>query len=407
MNKFKLPFFYSWVVAASCFICCFSYGMFYTMSVFFTTLQAEFGWSSTITSSIHALHLIIFVPSTFFMGWLSDKYGPRLPIVLGAIFFGVGFSLLGQVNSLSQFYLFYAIASLGAGIIFSLPTATVQKWFVKRSGLALGIVVTGVGAGIMLYAPLANHLISSYGWRMAYIQMGTGTAILLLLASIGATTPEKKGIQPYGAKSLAQQEVDQGAVTEPVWSLREALRNKNFWLICALYFCTVLPIHLIAIHLVPFVESIGIEKGIASWIWGIVGGMSILGRLITPTLAEGTIGWRKAIIIVTTIMAVSFVWISRATSLWMILVFVIIYGFCYGSKVPLVPALMRAYFGTKSLGQLIGFVHAVSLVGGAIGPLLAGYIVDVTGNYIIAFLIGAGFWAVSTFFAWLCKVPQR
>ena len=141
----QLPFFYGWVAAASCFICCFSYGIFYTLGVFFTILQAEFGWSSAITSSDHTLHLIIFVPSTFFMGWLSDKYGPCMPIVLGATFFGVGFSLLSQVNSLIQFYLFYAIASLGAGIIFSFPTATVQKWFVKRSGLALGFVVTGAG----------------------------------------------------------------------------------------------------------------------------------------------------------------------------------------------------------------------------------------------------------------------
>ena len=407
MNKPKLPFFYGWVVAASCFICCFSYGLFYTMGVFFTTLRTEFGWSSALTSSIHSLHLMVFILSTFVMGWLGDKYGPRLPIVLGAIFFGVGFSLLSQVNSLNQFYLFYAIASLGAGIIFSLPTALVQKWFVKRSGLALGIVVAGVGVGILVYAPLAGHLISSYGWRTAYIQIGAGTAILLLLASMGATTPEKKGIQPYGAKSLTQQEAERGAVIESSWSLGEALRNKNLWLICALYFCTVLPIHMIAIHLVPFAESTGIEKGIASWAWGLVGGLSILGRIITPTLVEGTIGWRKGIIIVTTILAASLIWISISTSLWMVFVFVVVYGVCYGGKVPLIPALMRSYFGTKSLGQLVGFVHAVSLVGGAIGPLLAGYIVDVTGNYTIAFLLGASFWALAAFFAWLSKVPQR
>jgi OFA family oxalate/formate antiporter-like MFS transporter len=407
MNKPTLPFFYGWVVAASCFICCFSYGLFYTMGIFFTTLQAEFGWSSALTSSIHSLHLIIFIPSTFFMGWLADKYGPRLPIVLGAIFIGVGFSLLSQVKGLSQFYLFYVIASLGAGIIFSLPTSTVQKWFVKRSGLALGIVLSGIGAGTLFYAPLAEHLISIYGWRTAYIQIGAGTAILLLIASIGATTPEKKGIQPYGSKSLTQQELDRGEVSEPSWGLGEALRNKSLWLICALYTCTVLPIHIIAVHLVPFAESTGIDKGIASWALGLVGGISILGRIITPTFVEGTIGWRKGIIIITAISAASFIWVSSSTSLWAIIVFVVVYGFCYGSKVPLVPALMRFYFGTKSLGQIVGFIHAVSLVGGAIGPLLAGYIVDVTGNYTIAFLTGAIFWVLAAFFAWLSKAPKR
>lgn len=123
------------------------------------------------------------------MGWLCDKYGLRVPMILGAILLGAGFCLLSKVNSLSQFYLFYAIASLGAGIVFAPPTATAQKWFVKRTGLALGIVVAGVGLGTLVYAPLAEHLISSYGWRTAYIQIGTGTAILILPASLGATTP--------------------------------------------------------------------------------------------------------------------------------------------------------------------------------------------------------------------------
>lgn len=90
----------------------------------------------------------------------------------------------------------------------------------------------------------------------------------------------------------------------------------------------------------------------------------------------------------------------------MLYLFVVVYGFFYGGKVPLVPALIGFYFGTKSLGQLIGFVHAISLVGGAVGPLLAGYVVDVTGNYMIAFLLGAVFLAFATFFAWLSKPPR-
>ena len=406
-DKSKPRLFYGWIVVASCFICCFSYGLFYTLGIFFTNLQAEFGWSSALTSSIHSLHLIVFIPSTFLMGWLGDKYGPRLPIILGAITFGIGFSLLSRVNSLNQFYLFYIIASLGAGIIWSLPTATVQKWFVKKAGLALGIVAAGVGAATLVYSPLAEHLISSYGWRTAYIQIGVGTAILLLLASIGATTPERKGLQPYGVESSTQQETVKKTASEVSWRVNEAFRNKNFWFICALYFCTVLPIHMIAIHLVPFAESMGIEKTVAVWSWALVGGISVLGRIIVPASVAETIGWRKGLIVVMSILAASFFWLSQITGLWMLFAFAVVYGFFYGGKVPLIPGLIRSYFGTKSLGQLIGIIHAISLIGGAIGPLLAGYIVDVTGSYFIAFLSGAGFWILSVLFAWLSKTPKR
>lgn len=341
------------------------------------------------------------------MGWLCDKYGPRVPIILGAILIGIAFCLLSRVNSLNQFYLFYAIASFGAGVIFSPPTSTVQKWFVKRSGLALGIVVAGVGAGALIYVPLSEHLISIYGWRAAYIQIGISTAVLLVLASLGATTPEKKGLQPYGSESLALQEGISKAIVEVSWSRSEAFRNKTFWLVAALYICTVLPIHMMIVHLIPFAESMGIERDTAALAMAIVGGISILGRIAVPTFAEGTIGWRKALIVVTAISAACFVWISQTASLWMLLVFAVVYGFCYGGKVPLIPALIRFYFGTKSLGQLTGIVHAISAAGGAVGPLLAGYIVDVTGSYIIAFLIGAGFWALAAFFAWLSRPPRK
>ena len=406
-NESKPRFFYGWIVVASCFICCFSYGPFYTLGVFFTTLQQEFGWSSALTSSIHSLHLVVFIPSGIFMGWLCDKYGPRRPMILGAVFIGAGFGLLSQVNSLSQFYLFYAIASLGAGVIFAPPTSIVQKWFVKGSGLALGIVVAGVGASTLVYTPLAEHLISIYGWRTAYIQIGAGIYARLIRATLWATTPEKKGLQPYGAEVLSQQWKANETVVEVGWSVREALRNKSVWFIAAIFFCTVFPIHMMIVHLVPFAQSIGMERNIAAWALAIAGGVSILGRIITPTVAERTIGWRKGLIVVTAILAASFVWISQAASLWMLLVFAVVYGFCYGGKVPLIPALIRSYFGVESLGQLIGIVQAVGGIGGAFGPLLAGYIVDVTGSYVIAFLIGAAFWALAAFFAWLSKPPER
>ena len=399
--------YYGWIVVACCFIACLSYGPFYVLGIFFTTLQHEFGWSSTVTSSIHSLHIMVFIPSTIFMGWLCDRYGPRLPLMLGAVLIGVGFCLLSKVNSLSQFYLFYAIASFGAGALFSPPTATVQKWFVKKSGLALGIVVAGFGAATLIYAPLAEYLISTYGWRTAYIQIGAGTAGLLLLAALGSSTPESKGLQPYGAESLTQQENTNTTVVEASWSRGEALRNKSFWLIAALYFCTVLPIHMMIVHLVPFGQSIGIERATAAQALAVVGGMSILGRIITPISVEDTIGWRKGLIIVTTILAASFIWLSRTTSIWMLLIFAVVYGFCYGGKVPLIPALIRSYFGTKSLGQITGIIHAVSCVGGVIGPLLAGYVVDITGSYVIAFLVGAGLWTLAAFLTWLSKPPER
>ena len=152
-------------------------------------------------------------------------------------------------------------------------------------------------------------LISNYGWRTAYIQMGIGTAILLFVASIGATTPEKKGLQPYGIESSTQEEVIKKPTTESGWSRAETLRSSAFWFICTLYFCTGFGTHLIAIHLVPFAESIGIEKVAAAWAWGLVGGISVLGRVITPAFVERTIGWRRGLVIIFAVSAATLLWV--------------------------------------------------------------------------------------------------
>lgn len=398
--------YYGWFAVTGCFLCSFSYGIFYTLSVFFTTLEAEFGWSATLVSSIHSVHLLVFIFSTFFIGWLTDRFGPQLPILVSAFAYGIGLSLLSRVMTIGQFYTFYIIASLGAGVIFSLPTAIAQRWFAKGTGLALGIVVAGTGLGIFLYAPLAHFLISNYGWRLAYLFIGIGTALSLFIASLIVTTPEKKGIKPFGGEINTKG--DQPEENEiQAWDFQDAIRTKTFIMIATIQFLTVLPIHMIATHLVRFAELSGIEKAVASAVWGLTGGISIVGRIVVPALADRKIGWIKSLSICTFICGLMFLWLLGVNKIWMLTIFVIIYGFFYGGKIPLIPGALCFFFGTMTLGQLSGLSHAISLIGGTIGPVMAGYIVDTFGSYKLAFIIGAMLWFTSAVMATFTRPPQR
>ena len=142
----KPNFFYGWVIVAACFVAATSYGLFYTFGVFFKSLQDEFGWGRALTGSVHSVHLVIYALSTYFFGRLTDRIGPRRALSLGAFFIGIGLSLCSMITSIWQLYFFYIIASLGSGVTVSLPNATVQKWFIRKRGLALGLVTAGVGA---------------------------------------------------------------------------------------------------------------------------------------------------------------------------------------------------------------------------------------------------------------------
>jgi MFS family permease len=401
----KQPFFYGWVIVATCFMAATSYGLFYTFGVFFKSLQAEFGWGRALTGSVHSVHLVIYAFSTYFFGRLTDSLGPRRALVLGALFIGIGLSLCSRISSIWNLYLFYIIASLGSGVTVSLPNATVQKWFVKKRGLALGLVTAGVGAGTMVLAPLTQYLITSFGWRTSYIIIGIAYwALLTMSAMFMVEKPEKRGLKPYGWREKVQngREPDLGLHD---WPTKEAMKTKMFLLIIGIYFFSNLPIHMVMIHIVPYLTDLGISKAFAAGALGLIGGISISGRIGMGVLAE-RMGWKWGLFLCCLICSLMLFWLISVRAPWMLFVFTLGYGFFYGGKITTIPGLIGCFFGTRSLGEIIGIIHAVSLSGGIIGPVLGGYIFDRSGSYQLAFVIAALAFLTAATLAFFAHPPK-
>jgi MFS family permease len=409
----KHDFFYGWVVVISCFLATFCYGFFYVFGVFFKPLQAEFGWSATLTSSIQSFHVAITILSTFLIGWATDRFDPRVILACSGTLTGVGISLCSQVSDLWHFYLFYGIASLGVGALWTLPVVVVQRWFVRGRGLVLGVVAAGVGVGAVVYAPMASSLILTYGWRLTYIILGVGTGVFLMVAAgLTAASPDKKGLKPYGMEELEADSIDaransySGVWRAGEWSLGEALRTKSFWLLIVIYFCTLMPIQLVAVHVVPFALSIGINETAAAGTLALMGGLSIAGRIGMGTMAQKK-GFRRAIIICASICAAMVFWLLGVQSLWMIYLFVIIYGFFYGGSTLQVAGLVGYFFPGRSLATILGVLSAIAGIGAILGPLVGGFVWDETGSYQIGFIIGASFWGLAAILAYFLRAPEK
>ncbi len=411
----KNGLFYGWVVVVACFLAAFGYGIFYTIGVFFKPLQEEFGWSYTLTSSIQSLHMTVFILSTFLVGWSTDKFGPRLTILWGGILVAVGTGLCSQVNTIGQFFLFYGLASLGSGIsVWSLITPTVQRWFIKRRGLTLGITISGIGAGTMVYVPIVNYLILAQGWRMSYIIAAIATFVILMIAAtLIRKSPEEKGLKPYGTDEVVAQpdanEAEEGKLKleqAKEWTLKQALKTKTFWLPSIIYFCSLLSICMVMVHIVPAAINAGIDKTAAAGALGLVGAASTAGKAVMGTSAD-RLGWERGIIICCGMCCIMFLWFPGVKSLWMLYIFAIVYGFFSAGVVPLVPGLLGSYFPGKSLATIIGGSHAFCSIGGAIGPLIGGIVFDLTRSYATAFIIGAILWAIATALTFLIMRQKR
>jgi MFS family permease len=385
-------FFYGWAILVGCFLMTFSYGFFYSLTVFFNDIREEFSWSSAQVSSFQSVHLLAWIFAGITISWLTEKYNPRLILGGSAILTGVSIALLSQTQTLTHFYIFYIGASIGMGGIWAPPSAIIQRWFIKKRGLTLGIMASGIGFGAMVYSPLAYYLISHYGWRQAYLVEAAVTFGLLIIGGLlMVSTPEEVGQKPYGAEEAIFEEGDARKEEEIIWTLGEAIKTKTLISISIAYFFTVLPIHLVAVHIVPFAVEQGIHKSVAATVWGLIGFVSIFGKILLGNLGQ-SLGYKRIFIVCTAVCGIAMFAVMGIAGTVMLYGFVVFYGFFYGGKVPQIPGMIGSYFGTKSLAPLIAFAHSVSLVGGALGPLLAGYLHDRTNSYHLAFTIGAISW---------------
>ena len=151
----------------------------YAWSVFIKPLHVEFGWNRADIALAFAIACLVFGLITYPAGRLSDKYGPRIVVLIGGIILGIGFVLSGYIQTKWQLYVTYGLVSgLGGGLVYLPPIATAPKWWPDRRALATGLAVVGLGLGSFIMAPLATYIIENFGWRSVFVYVGTGMGIM-------------------------------------------------------------------------------------------------------------------------------------------------------------------------------------------------------------------------------------
>ena len=150
----ELRFFYGWIVVIASFLITFiCFSIRYSFGIFSVSLMEEFekfGWTDTLIFGASLFSTIVGGLSGIVMGRLIDRYGPKITVGVSGFLVGLGIVLCSQINALWQFYIFSLLIGVGMGVSFAPPMAITSRWFVKRRGLALGIVALGIGIGTIL-----------------------------------------------------------------------------------------------------------------------------------------------------------------------------------------------------------------------------------------------------------------
>jgi len=383
-------FFYGyWIIVICVFIQFLGWGLTQTFGVFFNPVLSEFGWSRAVLSGSFTFNYIVYGFASILSGRMADRIGPRKVMTVCGILLGSGCVLMSQVQEVWQLYLFYGLlmglGNSGADVVLM---ATVARWFLRKRGAMSGIMKVGAGLSIFIMPMVVNWLIGRYGWRNSYIITGLPVMILYIFAAqFLRRNPEQMGLVPDGKVDLRSINTN---LQDTGLTLVEALKTRQFWMICiisiSLFFSTLT----ILTQIVPHAISIHIPSTAAASVLSIVGISSIVGRLTMGTLGD-RIGNRIAMGICILTMTTSLLWLQVARELWMLYLFAALNGFAHGAFYTSISPLVADYFGLRMQGSILGVVFCCGPVLGSLGPIVAGRLFDLTGSYYQPFLICAGF----------------
>ena len=375
------------VVSASLVIVTIAEGILYSFGVFFAPLLGEFGWTRAMTSGALSLSTVVHIPILIVVGRLTDRFGPRLVLSACGFFLGLGYLLMSQTNAIWQLYLFYGvIASIGMGFYWVPIISIIPRWFIKKRGLMMAIVTSGVGIGQLVVPPLANWLISIYGWRKSYLIIGSITmGVIMLAAQFLKQHPIQMGQLPYNENKVEEKN-SVGKVDG--LSIRAAVHTRPFWIASMLLLSWGFCLSIVMVHSVIHAIGLGMSPASAANILAIIGGAGIAGRLAFGRIADA-IGMKPILIISMSLISISFLCLLTGTEMWVLYLFAAIFGISYGTMEILQSPIMANLFGLSSLATLMGLNTAIGAIGFVVGPVLGGYIFDVTGSYHIVFIICA------------------
>ena len=383
--------FNGWVVVAELVIILAVFlGVRNSFGVFLKSIENEFHLSRGATSGFFSVYMAISCFFTFIGGWGLDRYGPRIVLAIMGVFTCLSLLLTSQTNSSWQLFISYSLLlAIGTGAGFTVVLSTVSKRFIKRRGLALGAALSGEGLGTLAIAPFATYLVTSFTWRMAFVVMGLIAGIVIIgLSLLLKRAPENDVLTDARVASAEPSKDREDYIQNVSFSLSEAARTRSFWFLGIVYLLFSLCFNLVLTHIVPHATDIGITAARAAIIVSLIGGSTIPGRLIIGGVSD-RISIKILAIICALFQVVAMIWLAWSVTLWMFFLFAVFFGFTYGGISNMVASLISDTFGTGNLGTIAGTLIVGFSAGGAIGPLLGGFIFDATSSYFVSFLIGA------------------
>ena len=365
----------------------------YAFGEFAGPLKEQFGWSQTQLNLSLAFSFISGLCAPF-VGTLSDRIGIR-PVMFGSILIiAIGFLMRPFITELWHWYLFSALVYTGFPGATVLPGGKmVGLWFPRTRGRMMGAVMAGNNFGGITMPPLAAAIIVVFNWQTAYVVFGVIMGALAVMALFVIVEDEKKVESEMKRTGRGDQAQIARAAAQAGVTLKQALRNRNFWLVTVGLVAATFTYQGVLTQLRQHFEESGFTPAMATTAVSTIAGMGIFSKLAFGRASE-KITARIATILSIGLQMVGVLIIAQVDASHLLWLSIFVFGLGFGGLGALALLVVQEMFGMKEFGGIMGIMQVGMIASGTGAPMMAGAIHDASGSFDSAFLIVAAIFVV-------------
>ena len=384
----RLPFFYGWatVGCAMCSNAVRQAAAVTTLSIFIVPMTSEFGWSRTGVSGAVSVGALLGALSAPFVGPLFDRHGSRALLIMSALAVSACCVALAGTQSLLWFYVAFGVSRMMFSTPFDLGTSSVAaKWFIRRRALAMSLLTMSTGIGLTILPLAAAIAVGAGGWRTGWLALAVIVVVLGVVPQwfLLVREPEDIGLRPDGDEAASHPRAAgsaDGAAGEIAFTRAQALRTPTLWLTMA-YTCIVFSIQAgVSLHWAPHLLERGISPTITATIVSTFS-LAIALSSIVFGYAGDRVPVRTTLVASAALMALGSMAMGAVSGPLPGYAASVLFGAGVGGILTMIPVALANYFGRAHFGAIRGMSLPAQVGGQAVGPLLAGVLHDLTGDY--------------------------
>lgn len=347
----------------------------------------EFEWTRADVSGAMGLMLIMYAAVAPFAGAFMLKYGLRRVVTGSALLTTVALVAITLIGETWHLLISMGILlGTAAGLVALALSATVaSRWFVKRRGLAMGVLTASFAAGQLTFLPAAAWLAEDYGWRIAVLPALIGAGVCAVLYLLFARNwPADVGLAPYGENEIqppAEGNAD-NVVKLSLSVLREAASNRVFWILTGTFFiCGLSTVGVVNQHFIPFCADYGVAAVTAASFLALIGFFNFIGTIASGWLSDRfdnrvLLAWYYGL------RGLSLIWLPFSSfDVVALSIFAVFFGLDYVATVPPTVKLAAQHFGAVKAPIVFGWAFAAHQAGGAVSAYFNGVGRDVFLSY--------------------------